>query len=636
MPFRDIPRDVALRIPRVRALREHAVALAAERDAVAQDRDALRQRLETAESLIAAATAQEGELRLAIAITRAEIDAMLADREAAELKFQLLTSDHQRAVAANDELLTELGKAQTLLSERSWDASLLAEKEEVQLKLYDATSDLQRVNRYAEELSQKLIAAEDKLNAETRRLHALGAEMKQEVQRGAARQAEAVGRVAVAEGEIGRLRTQLSLREAELRDAGAWRAAWKAERVALTLEAELASQREKTALEQVRSLSADVERLAQADVQAREAAAEAATLRTQLALLEQEAERLRNEERRLQQARAEIDDTRARLAVLEHEASRGRTAEISLAKTREQLSLAEAELGLMRVAQTPDIASSRQLTDVRDRLSGRLELIGYDLHHIRRRLGGHEGSSDAARGFYLDLLEASLTGILTKDEFFDDAASEPERPSRGREWPHTTKTMIGTTRLRNLRHLIETILADEVAGDVMEAGVWRGGACIYMRGVLAAYGVTDRSVWVADSFSGRPPPNAKRYPADRSNSQQTNEAPAAPLEEVKQNFDQYDLLDEQVKFLPGWFKDTLPGSPIESLSLLRLDGDMYGSTIEALEVLYPRVSLGGFVIVDDYRLAPCRQAVSDYRAQHRITDIIQDVDGGVSYWRKSR
>ena len=75
---------------------------------------------------------------------------------------------------------------------------------------------------------------------------------------------------------------------------------------------------------------------------------------------------------------------------------------------------------------------------------------------------------------------------------------------------------------------------------------------------------------------------------------------AVPEEEVKANFRRYGLLDDQVRFLPGWFKDTLQDAPIDRIAVLRLDGDLYESTIQALDALYPRVSPGGFCIIDDY------------------------------------
>jgi hypothetical protein len=90
-----------------------------------------------------------------------------------------------------------------------------------------------------------------------------------------------------------------------------------------------------------------------------------------------------------------------------------------------------------------------------------------------------------------------------------------------------------------------------------------------------------------------------------------------------------------VVFLKGWFKDTMPAVPINKLAVLRLDGDMYESTIEVLTHLYPKLSLGGFCIIDDYGvIPPCRQAVSDFRSQLKITNPIQKIDHTGIFWQK--
>ena len=106
-------------------------------------------------------------------------------------------------------------------------------------------------------------------------------------------------------------------------------------------------------------------------------------------------------------------------------------------------------------------------------------------------------------------------------------------------------------------------------------------------------------------------------------------------DEVRETFRRYGLLDGQARFVKGWFRDTLRAAPIERLAVLRLDGDMYESTIEALHALYPKVSPGGFVIVDDYGAIPaCRQATDDYRRAHGIDAPMTQVDWTGVWWRK--
>ena len=142
------------------------------------------------------------------------------------------------------------------------------------------------------------------------------------------------------------------------------------------------------------------------------------------------------------------------------------------------------------------------------------------------------------------------------------------------------------------------MIQNQIPGDFIETGVWRGGACILMRAVLNAYGVKDRRVWVADSFQGVPPPDLKKYPADVDSMYHTFEDLSVSFETVQRNFKKYGLLDHQVVFLKGWFKDTLPTAPMERLAVLRLDGDLYESTMIALQSLYPKLSAGGYVIID--------------------------------------
>jgi O-methyltransferase len=274
------------------------------------------------------------------------------------------------------------------------------------------------------------------------------------------------------------------------------------------------------------------------------------------------------------------------------------------------------------------------------------------------------------RSLYLDLVKRSLTGALAEDNDsilggvrtagartltrrvanavgnatqkvgveiavkkpYDHALRES-----GLDWPARAESMIGLKRMTNIQDCIATIVADDVPGDLIETGVWRGGACIFMKANLRAWGDTTRKVWLADSFEGLPRPNAALYPADEGDRLHEQVGLAVGAEQVRHNFERYGLLDERVEFLVGWFKDTLPGAPVERLSLMRLDGDMYESTIQAIEPLYPRLSPGGFCIIDDYgsHASQAGQAVHDYRTAHGITDEIVQIDEFGAFWRKS-
>ena len=220
---------------------------------------------------------------------------------------------------------------------------------------------------------------------------------------------------------------------------------------------------------------------------------------------------------------------------------------------------------------------------------------------------------------------------LVRERTFD-----PVRRAEGKGWPYHAHTMVGTKRLDNIEWCISAVLADEIPGDVIETGVWRGGASIFMRAVLEAYGVTNRTVWVADSFRGLPPPDTDRYPDDQGSDLHLYADLAVPVETVRSNFERYGLLDDRVRFLEGWFRDTLPHAPIERLAVMRLDGDLYESTMDPLTSLYERLAPGGFVIVDDYlSIESCRTAVDDFRREHGIDDEIVEVDWSCVYWRRS-
>ncbi len=212
---------------------------------------------------------------------------------------------------------------------------------------------------------------------------------------------------------------------------------------------------------------------------------------------------------------------------------------------------------------------------------------------------------------------------------------DPALRAGGHDWPALAHTMVGTKRLDNVRDCIEDVLRNRVPGDLIEAGVWRGGVTIFMRAVLRAHGVRDRTVWVADSFAGLPKPDSARYPEDGCYDLSGFKSLAVPVDEVRANFARYGLLDGQVAFLEGWFRDTLPAAPIERLAVMRLDADLYESTMDALTNLYPRLSPGGYVIVDDYwNSPPCHRAVNDYRRQHGIEEPIVIVDWSGITWQK--
>jgi len=273
---------------------------------------------------------------------------------------------------------------------------------------------------------------------------------------------------------------------------------------------------------------------------------------------------------------------------------------------------------------------------------------------------------------YLDLLKGCLTRDLYPDDEIIDVTwwkpdallgppdevwkvlgergwrlvrrPDPEGERRaGLAYPANAETMVGRVRLDNVQALVTDVVERGVPGDLVETGVWRGGTVVFMRALLAVLGDTERTVWVCDSFQGLPRPDTERYPDDveftiddAGVQQMFDDLLGIPVEQVQANFARYGLLDDQVRFLEGWFSETLPDAPIETVAVLRLDGDLYESTMDALVNLEHKVAPGGYVIVDDYgSIAACRQAVTDYREQHGIVDEIHTVDWTGAYWQKS-
>jgi Macrocin-O-methyltransferase (TylF) len=239
---------------------------------------------------------------------------------------------------------------------------------------------------------------------------------------------------------------------------------------------------------------------------------------------------------------------------------------------------------------------------------------------------------------YIDLLKRALINTIYGDPDFtpgSDLAYHEDRRLMGRDWPRDAHSMVGKARLDNLQYCVEQVIRNDVPGDFIETGVWRGGSCILIKAILTASGITDRRVWLADSFCGFPAPDPETYPLDEGLHFTGHREMIVPLETVKDNFRRYGLLDESVCFLPGWFRDTLPTAPIERLAVLRLDGDLYESTMIALESLYHKLSEGGFVIVDDFNcIDQCKRAVLDFRARNNITEPILEIDWDGVYWQK--
>ena len=245
----------------------------------------------------------------------------------------------------------------------------------------------------------------------------------------------------------------------------------------------------------------------------------------------------------------------------------------------------------------------------------------------------------ALRHAYLELLKLSLCDLagpstVSVGKWLDGSISsrrlsgeDVRLRAAGMDWPMQGLTMVGLNRLDDLQACVEAVVGDDVPGDLIEAGAWRGGASILMRATLDSLGARDREVWVADSFQGFPA-------ADDQGHLNATDFLAVPVETVRENFARLGL-DEGVRFVPGFFEETMPGLTGRTWSLLRLDADTYEATWLALSALYPGLAAGGYVVVDDYHVMPeCGRAVDDFRARYGIEEPLEQVDWTCMRWRR--
>lgn len=263
------------------------------------------------------------------------------------------------------------------------------------------------------------------------------------------------------------------------------------------------------------------------------------------------------------------------------------------------------------------------------------------------KAAGPGADAESLRVAYLDLLKLCLCDLagtgtssvartqqghvmsreLTGDQLRMRAA--------GMDWPLHGLTMVGLRRLDDLQACVESVVRDGVPGDLLEAGSWRGGASLLMRATLNTLGQDERTVVVADSFQGFPEASgdlSKGY--DLSLDLAGCDFLAVPLEEVKETFARFGC-DQNVRFVPGFFQDTLPGLTGGSWSIVRLDGDTYEAVWTGMESLYGGLEAGGYLIVDDYlSLDRCREAIDDFRRSHGIAEPIEEVDWSCIRWRK--
>jgi O-methyltransferase len=260
------------------------------------------------------------------------------------------------------------------------------------------------------------------------------------------------------------------------------------------------------------------------------------------------------------------------------------------------------------------------------------------------RAAGPGPDAHTLRGAYLDLLKLTLCDLAGSSTTSVGAMADGSVMSRelhddglrlrtaGMDWPLHGLTMVGLGRLDDLQACVETVVAEGIGGDAIEAGAWRGGASILARATLDTLG-DERTVWVADSFRGFPEGAAAD---DGSIDLSAFDFLAVSLEEVRESFARLGC-ERGVRFVPGFFADSLPALAGERWAIVRLDADSYEATREALRCLYPGVAVGGYLIVDDYgSFEGCRRAVDEFRSEHGVVEPIQRVDSTCVRWRRER
>jgi len=258
------------------------------------------------------------------------------------------------------------------------------------------------------------------------------------------------------------------------------------------------------------------------------------------------------------------------------------------------------------------------------------------------------GADAAIKG----LIEAAQLPTAPVDgaHIFGEASSIVDTPIVG------TPTLSGRAKCMATVSLALLALSQGVPGDFVETGVYQGGTSILMAKVLMKYD-NNRNLWSADSCVGlpdenpqelardkvAPPPEAGRVDNRVGFKGQYNAARETFEHNLELNGVGNSTNNPHIKVLQGWFSQTLPTAPIGQISFLRLDGDIYVSTMDSLTSLYSRVSPGGYIYVDDYgSYIGCKHAIDDFRQQHGITDTmypIHEVPGTPQFdavwWRKT-
>ncbi|ANE53626.1 macrocin-O-methyltransferase [Flavisolibacter tropicus] len=199
-------------------------------------------------------------------------------------------------------------------------------------------------------------------------------------------------------------------------------------------------------------------------------------------------------------------------------------------------------------------------------------------------------------------------------------------------------TMTSSERLVSLSRAIEYIHYNNIEGDMVECGVWKGGSMMLAANKLKSLNNTSKSLFLFDTFEGMSHPTDVDVTYEHNSAkellenQERNPEVAniwcySTLEEVRANLHSTGYPSEKIHFIKGKVEQTLPYGKINTISLLRLDTDWYESTKHELEILYDRLVSGGVLIIDDYgHWSGARKAVDEFIANRKLKLFLNRVD----------
>lgn len=210
-------------------------------------------------------------------------------------------------------------------------------------------------------------------------------------------------------------------------------------------------------------------------------------------------------------------------------------------------------------------------------------------------------------------------------------------------WQVRNNTMVNYSRLVNVLTATDSVAANNVVGDYVECGVWKGG-CSALLAYQAREEGNNRVTYLFDSFEGLPEPTIEDGQGAHTFAEGKNTGDLSSInknvgtqDEVQRLFANLNLTN--YKIIKGWFQNTLPENKdaIDSIAILRLDGDWYESTKVCLEHLYDKVSIGGYILIDDYNFWPgCKKAIDEFFGNRGIIPEIKRIDASGIYIRKEQ